>query len=204
MKTLKKIFLAILITIIGISSAEAKLRFGIKAGLNVNDIHLNDPKKIFESDNGTGWTAGIMTQYISVIGLGFDASVMYTRLNADVFYEGNTTDLSADNHNFIEIPINLKYRIGLPVVGNIISPYIFTGPAFAFKLDKNTIDEFKTKTCQVAWNVGLGIELFKHLQVGASYGFGINDIVSKVPVGINAEDLKTRNNYWTITAAYLF
>ena len=204
MKATKKILAVIMIAILSVGVAEAKLRFGIKAGLNVNDIHLNDPMKTFESDNGTGWTAGIMTQYISMIGLGFDASVMYTRMNADVYFEGGTENLDADNHNFIEIPINLKYRIGLPVVGNIISPYIFTGPSFAFKLGKDTIDEFKTKTCQVAWNLGLGIELFRHLQVGASYGFGINNVVSKVPVGINAEDYKAKNNYWTITAAYLF
>lgn len=202
MKTLKSIIVVVLIAVMGVGVADAKLRFGLKAGVNVNDLNLKEPKATFASENGTGWTAGIMTQYLSVIGLGFDASVMYTRLNADVFY--NNTDLSTDNHNFIEIPINLKYRIGLPVVGNILAPYIFTGPAFAFKLDKNTVEEFKTKTCQVAWNVGLGLELFKHLQIGASYGFGINDIVSKVNIGVNAEDLKTKNNYWTITAAYLF
>ena len=201
---LKKIMVVVVIAAMGVGVSDAKLRFGLKAGVNVNSLHLTDPQKTFESDNGTGWTAGVMTQYISMIGLGFDASVMYTRMNADVYYEGGTENLDADNHNFIEIPINLKYRIGLPIVGNIISPYIFTGPSFAFKLDKNTIEDFKTKTCQVAWNLGLGIDLFKHLQIGASYGIGINNIVSHVPVGINAEDFKTKNNYWTITAAYLF
>jgi hypothetical protein len=57
----------------------------------------------------------------------------------------------------------------------------------------------------VAWNVGLGVELFSHLQVGASYGFGINNVINKYEVlGINAEPIKANNNYWTISAAYLF
>ena len=55
----------------------------------------------------------------------------------------------------------------------------------------------------MAWNVGLGFELVKHLQIGASYGFGINNIVDKVS-DINTVDIKAKNNYWTVSAAYLF
>lgn len=205
MKSLKKILVALLLVTLGAGVADAKFRFGVKAGLNLNSLHLKDPGKNFESDNGTGWTAGLMTEFqVPVIGLCFDLSLMYTRMNADLLMEENNLDYIAPNKNFIEIPLNLKYKISLPVVGNIISPYIFTGPAFAFKLDKNTLNDFKTKTCQVAWNVGLGLQLVRHLQIGASYGFGINNIVSKIPVNINAQDVKSRNNYWTITAAYLF
>ena len=105
-----------------------------------------------------------------------------------------------------QVPLNIKYKISLPAVGRIIAPYIFTGPDFSFKLDKNTVDAVKTKTCQVAWNVGLGLQLVRHLQIGASYGFGINNIIEKMPenLGINTTDLSLKNNYWTITAAYLF
>ena len=86
-----------------------------------------------------------------------------------------------------------------------VANHVYTGPSFAFKLDKTTLEYVKTKTCQIAWNVGLGIELFKHLQVGASYGFGINNLVEKhLPGALNPEVIKVRNNYWTISAAYLF
>ena len=196
--------MAILVAVMTIGVADAKVRFGIKAGLNVNNLHLNDPQKIFDADNGTGWTAGVMTDFqLPIIGLGFDLSLMYTRMNADIDLSGNNQNVT-NNHNFIEIPVNVKYKISLPVVGSFIAPYVFTGPAFALKLDKNIANELQTKTCQVAWNVGLGLELVKHLQIGASYGFGINNIVSKLPVGINTTDIKTKNNYWTVTAAYLF
>ena len=63
---------------------------------------------------------------------------------------------------------------------------------------------FKTKTFQTAWNIGVGVELFNHLQVAGSYGFGMNNIMKEV-AGINTtNDFKVKNNYWTITAAYLF
>ena len=210
MNTLKKVAVAVLVAVMTVGVAEAGgFRFGVKAGLNVNNLHLNELKNTFDPDNGTGWTAGVMTEFqVPLIGIGVDLSLMYTRMNADVEFDLAGPDSSyparegvIKNRNFIQIPLNLKYKISLPVVGSFISPYVFTGPSFAFKLDKNTIQNFKTKTCQVAWNVGLGVELVKHLQVGASYGFGINNIADK---WLNAENLNLKNNYWTITAAYLF
>ena len=86
----------------------------------------------------------------------------------------------------------------------MIHPYIFTGPSFAFKLGGDN-DVFKTKTFQCAWNVGLGVELFSHLQLSGSYGFGMNNIMKTAGIVSNtSNDIKLKNNYWTITAAYLF
>ena len=209
---MKKIIVALIIAVMGIGAANAELRFGIKAGLNLNGLHLNDLKttnlKDYISDNGTGWTAGVMAEYMApFIGLGVDASLMYTRMNADInimqngMYEG-----TLKNSNFLQIPINIKYRFSLPVVGSFLAPYVFTGPDFAFKLGKQTFQDLKTRTCQVAWNVGIGLQFFKHLQISGGYAFGINNIVEKIAADkINAQDgIKARNSYWTITAAYLF
>ena len=102
--------------------------------------------------------------------------------------------------NFLEIPINIKYKFQIPVVASIIKPYLFTGPSFAFKLDKSIMD----KTFQAAWNVGVGLELFRHLQIAGSYGFGMNNVAKEVFNEANVETLKAKNNYWTISAAYLF
>ena len=198
---MKKLLVLLLISVMGISMADAKVRFGIKAGVNVN--HLSTDIKDLKN-NQAGWTAGLMTEFqLPLIGLGADISLMYTRLNSDILVMVNPNENeSVPNKNFIEIPVNLKYKISLPAVGRFIAPYVFTGPSFGFKLDKNTYDAFKTKTFQAVWNVGLGVELVKHLQIGASYGFGMNNIVkvvSSVP-----DPIKYHNNYWTITAAYLF
>lgn len=209
---MKKIIVALIIAVMGIGAANAELRFGIKAGLNLNGLHLNDLKttnlKDYISDNGTGWTAGVMAEYMApFIGLGVDASLMYTRMNADIniiqdgMYQG-----TLKNSNFLQIPINIKYRFSLPVVGSFLAPYVFTGPDFAFKLGKQTFQDLKTRTCQVAWNVGIGLQFFKHLQISGGYAFGINNIVEKIAADkFNTQDgIKARNSYWTITAAYLF
>ncbi len=57
----------------------------------------------------------------------------------------------------------------------------------------------------MGWNVGVGLELLKHLQISGGYTFGINNVAKNIPVlGDNIGKIKVKNNYWTITAAYLF
>ncbi len=213
MKSLKRIIIVAIALVATVASANAQFKFGIKAGMNVNKVHFN--KEIINDfmSNSTGWTAGVMAEFtVPVIGVAVDASVMYARMNngADnyVFDMEDATEKNLFSRNFLEIPVNLKYKLTLPVVSKFLKPYIFTGPNFAFRLDKNVIEDMKTKKCEIAWNVGLGLELMNHLQVGASYGFGINNILDASNVlgisHINNEKIKARNNYWTITAAYLF
>lgn len=202
MKMTKKfgVLMALILAIAGTANAKI-IDFGIKAGMNVNKISFNKKNLgLTDPGNSFGWEAGVMAEVnVPIVGLCFDAAAMYARMNnaANV----SNIDNKEFGKNFIMIPVNIKYKFTLPVVSRFLSPYIFTGPEFAFKLDKNTVNSFKTHTCQVAWNVGLGLQLINHLQIGASYGFGINNIADKY---LNTTDIKAKNNYWTVTAAYLF
>lgn len=185
---MKKLIVALLIAVMGIGAANAQFKFGVKAGVNVNHLSTN-MEKIKEGNNQAGWTAGLMTEFqVPVVGLCLDLSVMYARL-----YD------TADK-NFLQVPLNLKYKFQLPVVSSFLAPYIFTGPSFDFKLGKKT----DLKTFQPVWNVGLGLQLVKHLQIGASYGFGLTNIVKHANIPDGYTPVKLHNNYWTITAAYLF
>ena len=207
MNCIKKIMLALMVAIVGISSANAQFRFGIKAGMNLKKIHFSDVNKNLQPDNSCGWNAGVMAEFtVPIVGLCFDASLLYSRMNNAISddVEGAAKDVTDSDmtygKNFLEIPINIKYKFQIPVVASIIKPYLFTGPSFAFKLDKSIMD----KTFQAAWNVGVGLELFRHLQIAGSYGFGMNNVAKEVFNEANVETLKAKNNYWTISAAYLF
>lgn len=205
MKNAKRLALALMVVAMAAGTAQAQMRFGIKAGANFNKLHLDNAADNFTSDNGCGFTGGVMGEFhIPIVGLGFDVSLMYTRMNGDVQGRHDAVnDMTSDAKNFFEIPINLKYKLGLPGVSSIVSPYIFTGPDFAFKLGGKD-DVFETKTYQAAWNVGLGLELVKHLQIQGSYGFGMNNVSKYVIGGETSSDIKAKNNYWTVTAAWLF
>ena len=160
---------------------------------------------MFDAENRTGFTGGLMAEFtVPIIGVGVDASVMYVRREGvNKYVDDGETIVEKNNRNYIGIPINLKWKIGIPAVGNIITPFITTGPEFDFLCSKQTIDDMKRKKCDVSWNFGLGVELIKHIQVAASYGFGINSAVKYVGE-IETVDVKGKDRFWTITAAYLF
>lgn len=201
----KRTILIALIAFLCIGQGSAKLRFGVKAGLNLDNIKFSNVADNFNTDNKCGFTAGGMMEYIApAIGIGFDLSLMYTHMNADVQNDANT---GVVNKNYLEIPLNLKYKIGIPLVSKIIQPMVFTGPTMALKLDKSTFKDIRTKTVQMGWNLGLGFELFKHLQISGGYTFGINNVakyVKPIENNMNLSDIKVKNNYWTVTAAILF
>ena len=215
MKKLQVLLLAIAAIAVSALPAAAQFRSGPRVGVAVNSMRLN--KDVFNNDNRAGFTGGLQAEFtIPVVNLAFDLSVMYVHRVSDSNAIGtgaNADDnalLEADNfkkRDYIEIPLNFKYKIGLPIVGKIVSPYIFTGPSFAFLASKRDITAaYQNKAFDVAWNFGVGLQLFTHLQVGASYGLGITKTVEKLNVaGITSgTPIEGKNNYWTITAAWLF
>ena len=198
---------AFIVTICAALPAQAQLKFGPKIGMTVNSLHFNE--SVFDSDNRSGFTGGVMLQFIApVVNLGFDASVMYVRRSLDATIEENgASDRIVSHRDYIEIPINLKYMIGLPAIGKIVSPFVTTGPSFAFLTSGTGINEaFKNKTFDVAWNFGFGLEIVQKVQVAASYGLGLsNSVVDRLSGGaLNNIDIDGKTRCWTITAAYLF
>lgn len=201
MKVSKSVIVVILAAFLAIMPASAQFRFGIKAGVNVSSLHFNNTvlDDLKNSDNRTGFTGGLMCEFtVPIIGLGFDLSAMYTHRVNDV----QTAAVAKYSNDYIEIPINLKYKLGLPVIGKIITPYFFTGPSFAFLTSKKRIENaFQNKATDVTWNLGAGLQLLNHLQIGANYGWGINKAVEYI--GTSAGET-AKINGWTVTAAYLF
>lgn len=198
MKKSIALLVAAVMLLCGAGTAQAGLKFGPRIGINVNKLHFDS--KSFETSNRCGFTGGLQMEYMSFLNLGLDASLMYSYMDS----EAGNLDMSK---HFIEIPVNVKYKIGIPVVSNIFAPYIFTGPSVAFRLDKIQNSPLNTQVTQWTWNFGLGLEFINHLQIGASYGLGMNNYVDglNTPIGnITTGQLKAKNNYWTITAAWLF
>lgn len=212
MKKFRTILILSIVALTTAFAADAQVRFGVKAGLNINKLSLKNLSDNIDSDNGCGFTGGVMTEFaIPLGGLAIDASFMYTHMTGKTYLTTNDPEtgipVESEFHqskNFLEIPINLKYKFGLPVVNNLLSPYILTGPTFSFKMGDGS-SLIRTKDVQYSWNFGLGLEVVKHLQIQAAYSLGINNILKTTGIAHNpSDDIKLKNNYWTITAAYLF
>lgn len=197
---IKRFLMAIVAMVAVCGAASAQFAWGPRVGVEVNKLHFD--KSTFDSDNRAGFTGGLQAEFtIPIVNLAFDASVMYVHRTLSPEAVGAT---SRKNSDYIEIPINFKYKLGLPAIGHIITPYVFTGPSFAFLTSKTAInDALKHKKTDIAWNFGLGVQLINHLQIGASYGLGLTKAVEAVSSyqGVNIDG---KNRYWTVTAAWLF
>jgi len=189
--------------------AQSPFRFGVKAGVTINEMKFNEDA--FSSRNRSGFTAGGMLQFVApVINLGFDASVMYTHRSSRVVSDApgqadgkNHTDVSV-NRGYIEIPVNLRYNI-LPLFGKIVTPFVTTGPDFSFIVSgKNVKNAWKSKKVDVAWNFGFGLKLLNKVELAASYGLGLNNSASGEAALYGKNPVDGKNRFWTVTAAWLF
>lgn len=176
--------------------AQAQLKWGVKGGVNVAKVTFDD--KTFKSDNMAGFFIGPMAEFtIPVVGLGIDGSLLFSQ-------KGIKADNSAIKQYGLDIPVNLKYNIGL---GSLLGIYLAAGPDFYFDFSKNKNIkpnvEAKKKGAQVGINVGAGIKLIKHLQIGVNYNIPLGDSFTME----NAWDAATSGakiKTWQVSAAYLF
>ena len=148
------------------------------------------------SDNRTGFFIGPMAEFtIPVIGVGIDAAALYTQSGAKMKYENESLDKILKT---IEIPVNLKYNFGL---GSMAGVYVAAGPQFGFNVGSGHFGDYDIKDCNTTFNVGAGVKLISHLQIGVNYNFSINKVAKYEEEG-KKYDMK--KNTWQVSLAYLF
>ncbi|MDE6267245.1 MAG: PorT family protein [Muribaculaceae bacterium] len=196
MKIAKRIILVIAL-VASFATAQAQFRFGVKAGVAINELKFNE--NVMNSSNRAGFTGGVMAEFtVPIIGVGCDASVMYARRSFETTTQSVTSSFSRD---YINIPVNLKYKIQVPVISKIVTPFITTGPDFSILVSKKNIeDAWNNKKYDTAWTVGAGVQFVNHVQIAATYGWGL----SKSSSSDSNVALYGKNRCWTVTAAYLF
>ena len=196
---MKKIFGALMIAIcIAMTMpAQAQIHFGVKGGLNLSKASFSNVSENFKKDNFTGFFIGPMAEFnIPIVGLGVDASLLFAQRGIKVS-EGND-DITV-KQNGIDIPVNLKYTIGL---GSMAGIYFAAGPDFYFDFAGNkTIEGVKTdkKKAEVGINVGAGVKLLNHLQVGANYNIPLGDTAK-----FEGIDGSYKTKTWQVSVAYIF
>lgn len=195
---MKKIILSLITcTFLFTAAVPAFSQIGIKGGLNIATVSFD--KSIVDASNITGFHIGPMYEAtIPIIGVGFDVAVLYSQ-------RGLAVDKGSMKQEYIEVPLNLKWKMSLP----IIKPYIAVGPYFGFNISgekvweapSSIIDQIKSKSFSTGLNIGAGVELFSTLQIGATYGFGLT---KDYKIITNGKEESGKNRGWSITAVILF
>ncbi len=114
---MKKIFaLAAFIAAFSLSTpVQAQIKFGLKGGLNITDMSFSND--VFSTSNRTGFFIGPSVKFtLPIVGLGIDVAALYDQREGKIGDIddglGNTVERTL-KQKAINIPINLRYNIGL-------------------------------------------------------------------------------------------
>lgn len=212
-KIISSLLVAVGLLFVAAPAAQAQLSWGVKGGLNLSKIDFDDVD--VNAKNFTGFFIGPMAEFtIPVVGLGVDGALLYSQTGMK--FEGEDGNETLKSHN-IEIPINLKYTIGL---GSFASVYAAAGPQFAFALSqdkwKDDLANYSSKPfkkSQLSLNLGLGVKLISHIQAGVTYNIplgdtaefdGIQDGDAGEMVDVASSVFTAKNKTWKVHVAYIF
>lgn len=187
--------------------AFSQIKIGVKA-----DVGLNNPS--FDSDalkveNLTSYSIGPSLEImfpLAVADFGIETSLLYNdnRMTISNLTDGNTEDIS---NRYLTLPVNAKVKFGLG--GLPLRLFGTAGPYAGYlisgdKIDFDEIgDDIKAKEFQAGANVGVGLELFKMLQVGVNYRVQLTDNYSLDEPNWR-DPLNGKTQTWSITGAIYF
>lgn len=209
---MKKLFTLVLmaVALLTATTASAQVKFGVKGGLNVTDMHLND--EVFDKSNQAGWYIGPTVKVsLPVTGLGVDIAALYDYRSAKVTDPSNE-EVKVKQQS-INVPVNLRYGIGL---GSLASIIFHAGPQIGFNVgDKNfkwtDTSNYALKKSNFSFNVGLGVSVAKHLEVTGNYNIACGKTADATTVLMTVQNVAgtavkshSRNNSWQIGLAYYF
>ncbi len=191
-----------------VSTANAQLRLGLKGEVGINKPLFT--KDLYSVENMNAFKVGPSVEFMfSEQNLGIETSLLYSNEKMtvkNVESNGITNVLDKVSSHYVDIPVNLKYKIA------IISPlkiYLAAGPYAQLKVagDEFTYDAFKNQVknekFQAGVNLGAGAELLSKIQVGFNYRMRLTDDYSSTQP--QWEDILNENKgFWSLSAALYF
>ena len=198
----------VILAAFAVMPANAKFSYGVKAGMNASHLRFNS--ETITGKNGCGWFIGPTAQFtlpLGIANIGADASLLYDYRHSKA--EANGVSENIKQHSIL-IPLNARVKFSLL---KMLGAYFATGPQFGFNVGKNDVDltsttsisdHFQLKKSQFSWNIGLGLILMNHLEVGATYNIGIGKTGELKGMSETDVLFTPKQNMWTISAAYYF
>ncbi len=174
--------------------ARAQFHFGFKGGMNFSRINLSG--SALNGDDRRGWFIGPTAEFtVPILGVGLDVSALYTH-NVLAVTRNGIPDAKLKTFEF---PINIKWSVGL---GSLFGVYVAAGPQFGINVGNKIVKYYTLEKNTTSFNVGAGVKLIKHIQVGANYNFGLGR--TAICSISNNTPYKVKNNGWQASLAYLF
>lgn len=204
---MKKFFvLMVVMAVTAVMPASAQgVKFGVKGGLNNTEMKFDE--SVFDAENRFGWFAGPVVKIdLPITGLGVDIAGLYDQRETKV----NDEKIQQKS---ILVPINARLNLGL---GDAAGIYVAAGPQFGFNIgddefkwkDKDNYERtFQLKKSSFSVNLGAGLYLSDHFEVGFTYNIAMGktaDATFKDAIKTATTNDDTKAKAWTISACYYF
>ena len=204
---MKKFFvLMVVMAVTAVMPASAQgVKFGVKGGLNNTEMKFDE--SVFDAENRFGWFAGPVVKIdLPITGLGVDIAGLYDQ------WETKVNDEKIQQKSIL-VPINARLNLGL---GDAAGIYVAAGPQFGFNIgddefkwkDKDNYERtFQLKKSSFSVNLGAGLYLSDHFEVGFTYNIAMGktaDATFKDAIKTATTNDDTKAKAWTISACYYF
>ena len=202
---MKRLFsLVVLLSAITMAMQAQNVKFGVKGGLDIQDMKFDE--SVINTENKMGWFVGPTLQVsLPIGGLGVDIAGLYDQKETKV----NEATIKQQS---ILVPVNARLKLG---IGSSAGIYVAAGPQFAFnigddefKWNKDGVENtFQLKKSAFSVNLGGGIYLSKHLEIGFVYNIAMGSTAdaswgAATDAVFKNDDTKPKS--WQISAAYFF
>jgi len=186
-------------------------QFGIKAGVNMAN-EISQITNGFSTKNLTGYQIGVVYQAIpKKSGAGCEIGLMLSQ-KGSTFIDSTNASAVTEGYkelNYLEIPFNMRYHITLGIIGIYATAGIYGGYLLSGKTVNEITNNIQEETFQTftdhldyGYNAGLGVELFKKIQLGLGFSQGLKD------TRISTSGLPTTNSItnrvFSVNLVYLF
>lgn len=161
-------------------TAQTTSRWGVTAGLDINNVHFKQ-SDIVPTSMMCGPQLGVTGEMnFGGGGFGVDGALLYTLKQGKVDYGSRTawSSLGAGREtvsmHYLDVPLHLKFKYNrLGGVEDTFMPMAFFGPQFSFLPCGNHSELNSYSPVSVYLDMGLGCELMRRVQVRAGYNFSI-------------------------------
>lgn len=180
--------------------AETPVRFGITAGLNIAGQTWKDGDISYSPDSRLGFNVGLTVDFPILESLYIKSGLLYTTKGSKDEDDGYEEKLSPA---YLEIPVLASYRYDFSDAAQWqlnFGPYIAYGIGGKYKYGDYEEDYFGddgAKRFDLGLQIGTGITLGQHYNIGIAYQFGL---VNTVDDG----DETLKNHNFMINLGYIF
>lgn len=174
-----------------VSSTAQDRRMGIKGGLNLSNLYVDD---VDDENARVGFHVGVYGQIISTETFAIQPELLYTTKGSESEWNGLIDQTVKFNLNYLELPVLAVFKLGE-------SAEIHIGPYFSYLLGANIdtegdlggtneeLDRDNFKPFDFGLSGGFGLN-FGAVQIGARYNYGLSEIADSDAADLLLGDAK--------------